>query len=87
MVPGELDIERKEPCGPEHFWGVTRGGLSGPAAPSPDSWAGEKAMAMRADPPLLSKYASSIWLNELCLLINGSYLARVVLNCQDFKLT
>lgn len=39
-------------------------------------------------PPLsLSKYASSIWVNELCLLINGFYLARVVLNCQDFKLT
>lgn len=37
-------------------------------------------------PASLSKYASSIWLNELWLLINGSYLAEVLLNCQDLKL-
>lgn len=37
-------------------------------------------------PVSLSKYASSIWLNELWLLINGSYLAEVLLNCQDLKL-
>ena len=30
-------------------------GLSGPAAPSPDSWAGEKAMAMRSGPAPFSK--------------------------------
>lgn len=43
---------------------------------------------VRAEPrPVsLSKYASSIWLNELWLLINGSYLAEVLLNCQDLKL-
>lgn len=43
---------------------------------------------VRAEPsPIsLSKYASSIWLNELWLLINGSYLAEVLLNCQDLKL-
>lgn len=43
---------------------------------------------VRAEPSpvFLSKYASSIWLNELWLLINGSYLAEVLLNCQDLKL-
>lgn len=40
----------------------------------------------KPSPVSLSKYASSGWLNELWLLINGSYLAEVLLNCQDLKL-
>lgn len=53
------------------------------------SWAGRgDDFWWSLDPPLSpSKHASSIWVNELCLLINGSYLARALLNCQDFKLT